>query len=70
MVYNINTLRKIIKRRNKMFGLVIYVLWFVLGICGYVLEQRENYLISMVCYTVFFCFVPFFPFVWHMLGMF
>lgn len=53
-----------------MFGLVIYILWLVLGICGYVLEQRENYLIGMVCYVVFLGFVPFFPFVWHMLGMF
>jgi len=51
-------------------GLIIYVLWCLLGVCAYALEQRENYLISMVCYVVFFCFVPFFPFVWHMLGMF
>lgn len=51
-------------------GLIIYVLWCLLGVCAYILEQRENEIISMVCYTVFFCFVPFFPFVWHMLGMF
>ena len=51
-------------------GLIIYVLWCLLGVCAYVLEKRENEIISMFCYIVFFCFVPFFPFVWHMLGMF
>lgn len=53
-----------------MLGLIIYVMWFALGILAYVLEKKEHTIISTLCYIVFFCFVPFFPFVWHMLGMF
>ena len=53
-----------------MLGLIIYVMWVILGLFAYVLEKEDCTVVSMLCYIVFFCFVPFFPFVWHMLGMF
>lgn len=51
-------------------GVLIYVLWCYLGFCAFVFEQKEYEGLSIFCYAVFFSFVPFFPFVWHMLGMF